>query len=344
MRMPWQKSEQRSASLTDEVVKLLLAKAEGGVLDADGLSVLEAAAGLIGRCFAAAEVEGDTLGLVSPGVLENIGRSFIRQGTCAYAIEVDQNGIKLTPAIGRPDVRGGDNPASWIYRLDLQGPSRTRQALLQSDSVLAFRINANPGTPWAGRAPHELSSRTTETAATAELTAKLEAAIRPARLAPVPGNPDQVNKTGDAILEGGTVILPSAMGGIAYQSGQEASSKWNPQELKPNPADAHIALRKQAGQDLLSACGIPPVLFDAAGDGSARREAYRQLTFTVLEPWGRIVASELAEKMGRDIRLDFGRLHGADLATRGRALKQLTESGVMLDEAMAITGLSGEAV
>ena len=342
MRWPWTtRTELRQASYSDEVVKLLLAKAEGGVLDADGLAALEMAAGLIGRCFAAAEVEGDQLGLVTAPMLENVGRALVRQGTCAYAIE---DGPRLTPAVGRPDVRGGNDPESWIYRLDLQGPSHTRSVLMRSTSVLAFRVNANPGTPWEGRAPHELASKTAETAAMTELTAKLEAAIRPTRLAPVPGSPQQVNRTGDAIHKGGVVILPSAMAGTAYLGGQESSQRWLPQELKPNPTSGHVELRNQASQDLLAAVGIPPVLFDAAGDGSAMREAYRQLTFTLLEPWGRLVSDELTRKLEMPINLDFARLHGADLATRGRALKQLTESGVPLDEALNIVGLNGEAV
>ena len=93
-----------------------LAKAEGGGVDADGLAALEMGAGLIGRCFAAAEVEGDRLGLVTAPMLENVGRALVRQGTCAYAIE---DGPRLTPAVGRPDVRGGDDPDGWVYRLDL---------------------------------------------------------------------------------------------------------------------------------------------------------------------------------------------------------------------------------
>ena len=55
------------------------------------------------------------------------------------------------------------------------------------------------------------------------------------------------------------------------------------------------------------------MLFDAAGDGTARREAYRQLTFTLLEPWGRLVSDELTRKLEMPINLDFARLHGADL-------------------------------
>ena len=343
MRWPtWgRQPETRQSSLTDEVVKLLLAKAEGGALEADGLAALEMAAGLVGRCFAAAEVEGDRLGLVTAPMLENVGRALVRQGTCAYAIE---DGPRLTPAVGRPDVRGGDDPDSWIYRLDIQGPSRTRSVLLRPTSVLAFRVNANPGTPWEGRAPHELASKTVATAVTAELTAKLEAAIRPTRLAPVPGSPEQVNLTGDAINKGGVVILPAAMASISYLGGQESSSRWLPQELKPNPSSGHVDLRTRTSQDLLAAVGIPPVLFDVAGDGTARREAYRQLTFTVLEPWGRLVSDELSRKLEMPIHLDFARLHGADLATRGRALKQLVESGVPLDEALNIVGLNGEAV
>lgn len=101
-----------------------------------------------------------------------------------------------------------------------------------------------------------------------------------------------------------------------------------------------MALRKDAARDILASCGIPPVMFDLEGDGTTRREAYRQLVFTTLQPWGRLVQTELAEKLDSpQLSLSFAGLHGADLATRGRALKQMVDAGVTLHEALAITGL-----
>ena len=64
------------------------------------------------------------------------------------------------------------------------------------------------------------------------------------------------------------------------------------------------------------------------------------MIFTTLSPWSRLVQVELRDKLDSpELSISFAGLHGADLATRGRALKQLVEVGVPLAEAMAITGL-----
>ena len=60
---------------------------------------------------------------------------------------------------------------------------------------------------------------------------------------------------------------------------------------------------------------------------------YRQLIFVTLAPLAAIVQSELREKLDSPgLVLSFAGLHGADLATRGRALKQLVDAGVSLAE------------
>ena len=49
----------------------------------------------------------------------------------------------------------------------------------------------------------------------------------------------------------------------------------------------------------------------------------------------------MASKAGLSCALDFGSLFAADLAGRGRALKQMVESGVALADALDTVGLGG---
>ena len=62
-----------------------------------------------------------------------------------------------------------------------------------------------------------------------------------------------------------------------------------------------------------------------------------------VEPLARAVEAEFAAKLEMQVRLDFGALFAADLAGRGRALKQMVDSGVSLDDALATAGLGGTA-
>ena len=122
---------------------------------------------------------------------------------------------------------------------------------------------------------------------------------------------------------------------------RDPTSRWTPASYGPAPTPGHVDLRREAARDVLAACGIPATLFDRQADGTAMRESYRRLIFTTVQPWAALVQGELQDKLDSpELRISFAGLHGADLATRGRALKQLTESGVSLADAMAITGLA----
>ena len=338
---PWSKTEVR-ADATAAVINALLANARGQDVTADGLAVVETAAGLVGRAFASVGIAGDRYAVVTPQILELVGRSLMRRGELVLALE---DGPRLTPASGWT-IRGRDDPREWVYRLDFAGPSGTRSAYLPSDSVIHVRVNCDPSRPWAGRAAFAVAASTAKTAAASEKSAGAEASIPAARIAPVPAADEAQREAFKAALSQGgmTVIQAAAQAALSGGSGQEPASRWEPAVLHPDPTEGHLKLRREAAADVLSACGIPPTLFDSRADGTARREAYRQLIFVTLAPLAAIVQAELRDKLDSPgLALSFSGLHGADLATRGRALKQLVESGVSLSEALSITGLSEAA-
>ena len=86
------------------------------------------------------------------------------------------------------------------------------------------------------------------------------------------------------------------------------------------------------------ACGLSADLF-LPGDGSGKRESYRQALFSVLLPLRRLVAAELSYKLGVDVRFDWAEMKATDIASRARALQSLVGSGMPLEKAMAISGL-----
>ena len=344
MRWPWSKPEVRAGSYESAVVDAIAEALTGEdtAATADGLAATEAAAGLIGRCFASAEVTGDRFNVVTPEVLEVIGRQLVLAGEVLFAIEGEM--MPMLTLAGTWDVRGDVDPRRWTYRLDVYGPTSRQSVYRMSNSVIHARINCSPIRPWAGRSPVRIPSSTAATAGSAERSAGAEAKTPSARIAPTPAS-DKTERAayGKRLGKGGVVAVSAAVAPVAA-AGQEPASRWQPASLRPDPTAQHVMLRKDAARDILAACGIPPVLFDLEGDGTTRREAYRQLVFTTLQPWGRLVQAELRDKLASpELSLSFAGLHGADLATRGRALKQLTESGVSLAEAMAITGLEEAA-
>ena len=338
---PWGAKPEHRASSFESIVTDALVAAATSTDDASGagLAAVESAAGLIGRCFAAAEVVGEHRGMVTARVLELIGRGLVTRGEALFVIDPD---LQLVP-VGTWDVRGGYDPRAWWYRADIFGASLHSTRYLQAAGVVHARINPDPVRTWQGRAPWRIAALTSATAANAERSAGKEARIPSARIAPVPAtDPEERTKYRTNLKAGGVVSVQAAANPIAG-NGQEPANRWAPAVLRPDPTQAHVELRTRTAQDILSACGVPPALADARADGTTRRESYRQLTLATLEPMGRLVAEELSAKLDTAITLDFGRLHGSDLATRGRALKQLVEAGVSLADALGITGLNGEA-
>ena len=92
---------QGGAGFTDAVVAALLAQAAGGATaDASSTAALEAAAGSYARAFAVAEVTPATPATraLTPELLALMARDLIRRGEFVHVIEVDREGVRLTPA------------------------------------------------------------------------------------------------------------------------------------------------------------------------------------------------------------------------------------------------------
>ena len=163
MKWPFGKDLETRAesSYGDAVIAALVGRAEGRTLAVpSGTGALEACSGLVGRAFAASEVAGaDSLTRVlTPGVLEMIGRSLIRQGEIVFYVDSSSGSLRLVPAETH-DVVGGPFPEEWEYHLTLGGPSRTvTYDDVPAQSVLHFRYAADPATPWRGNGPIQVAA------------------------------------------------------------------------------------------------------------------------------------------------------------------------------------------
>ena len=264
----------------------------------------------------------------------------IRRGEIVFSLD---DGPRLQPASGW-NIRGtGPDSKLWTYRLDFSGPSGTTSAFLPSDRVVHIRVNLDPARPWAGRAPYAIASATAKTAASTERAAFGEASIPTTRIAPIPsadGRTEDRLQGGPEKRRGGHSPGRSTGGALPVARARNLAPGGPRLSFVPSRAIRSRSFAKDSADDVLNACGIPTALFNDS-EGSSKREAYRQFIFGALEPWAAVSVAELREKIASpELLISFAGLHGADLATRGRALKQLVDAGVDLAEAMEITGLS----
>ena len=331
---PFRRGEDRAAGLTDEVVNLLLARARAADLsDADGLGAVEMAGGLMGRCFASAEVRGGR-GMLNAAILERIGRQIVRSGEAVFAIDPDG----MMP-VSEWDIRGGPVESQWGYRCHFTGPSLTTMRFLPSAAVAHVRINTHPARPWEGRAPWRVASSTASTAAAAEASAHAEASQPSARIAPVPSPDSEQRDSYAATLKKGGLLAVAAATNPIGTGGQEPASRWSPGILQPAPTAGHVELRSKAAADVLSSCGISPALFSEHSDGTGKREAFRQMLHSVVQPWARLVERELSVKLEDDVTLRFDGLFAADLSGRARAFQSMVGGGMDVARAAGLAGL-----
>ena len=344
---PWGKSEIRESSFTDALVQQIVAHAGGGTTArATATGALEAAAGMVARCFAVATVDGPAplVAAVTPAVLSAIGRALIRKGELVLAIDVDMDGLaRLLPAADW-DVTGYYDPSTWAYRVNLAGPSRyTTRASLPAAAVVHPRYQVDPERPWRGVGPLQSAALAGRLSAeTVAALADAESGPRGSVLPlPVDGEDPTVATLKSDIrnLAGKIAFVESVRTMHPGAAANAPRDDWQAKRLGANPPASEVELLNASTVEVLNACGVPPSLFSLRGDGTAQRESFRRLLHSTIQPLARILAAELSEKLEAPIGLNFDALFAADLSGRARAFQSMVGGGMDVAKAAGLAGL-----
>ena len=346
MKWPWSKTETRSGGYEGAILGAFEAAATA-TPRAQSTAALEAASSLIARCLASATVEGPAhlISGVTPAVLAQSGRSLIRLGEQVFELDVTTTGTVRLLAAGYHDVYGGADPLSWTYRTSVYGPSGTTTRHLPAAGVVHLKYLTDPVRPWCGVAP--LRAAAIAGRLSAEVSHALADEVSGPRgsLLPLPVDGDDPTveplKADVRNLRGKIAFVESVRTMHAGAAGNAPQDDWKPRRLGANPAASEVALLGRAFVEVASACGCPAVLFSETGDGTARREAFRQFMHTTLEPVARLISTELTAKMESPIALNLDRLFAADLAGRARAFQSMVGGGMATDKAAGLAGLMG---
>ena len=157
---PFQWRETRAvSSYTDALVAAITANAGGkSTASHNATAALEASAGLIGRAFASATIQGapdHVIDSVTPGLLNLAGRALIRRGEILFAIDVHDGAMYLRP-VSSHDIHG--DYARWDYRLNLPGPSeQITRSRVPSEGVCHVMYASDPEAPWRGYGPLQVA-------------------------------------------------------------------------------------------------------------------------------------------------------------------------------------------
>ena len=333
------------SSYTDALIAVILSRAQGDSLAIPhATAALEACVGLVGRSFAAAEVQARPIlaEALPPDCLEMVGRSLIRRGELVLLIDTAGGELTLTPA-ATVTVYGGPNPAEWLYTLTVGGPSHTMTYdHVPAASVLHFRYGADPERPWRGQGPIAIASLAGKLSAATVNALANEAGGPVGRILGVPkdGGDDTVSglKADIGNAKGRLVLVESGdWGGAGAQQAQ-----LDPARFGADPPPGLISASMQATHEVVAACGLHAALWGGLGGSApaaATREAWRLALFSVLSPLGAKVSAELTAKLGDSVTLGWQELRASDLSGRARAFQSMVGGGMDIAKATALSGL-----
>ena len=335
--------EHRGGDYTDQILASYFNAATGHV-QAAATAGVQAAAGIVGRALASATIDGDG-GAVDPQLLEGIGTDLVRAGRFLgrFTVGPDGRGRILRAGAVASVVYGTADPDSWVYWLQEGGPSEARSVRAVASEVVNVRINADSYRPWEGISPLGRAVASGELYSRLSGSLRDEASVLVARLVPLAqGTGDVVTNNLRAALTGtlpGRTAFPETQaGGMGAGRSSAPLRDWGATRLGYDAEAAPGELYAHLFSEVAEVCGVPAALVSPSAAGPAAREAWRRLTVGTVEPFARLLESELSRVLETEVTIKVRRLGGVDSAGRARALHVLTTAGFDKDAAADLLG------
>ena len=346
-------------TFTDAVIGALVTGASGNATtEAAQTAATEIAAAWWSRGFALADVDpsGARIAGLDPQALASIARDLARRGESLRLIDVQAGRVSLLP-IGSYDVQGvTPDRRTWVYRVDLNGPSGSVSQTVEAGRVLHVTYATEPNRPWRGVSPAAYASHTSRFAGGLERMMAGEASgpsgyVLPAPDVPDPGaddvtagKPGQQDHIGQLRADlqaagGGTVISPTMESGFGGGPGVAPEYDWKPMRYGWN-APQHIVQAREAAFKWLALCyGLPLAMVDSTAASGSFRDAMRVFIGVTMAGLARIIEPQLSAALDTDVTLAFDRALLSDVTMRARAVKSLVDAGFTLEQAAAASGV-----
>ena len=196
MRWPWQDradethADLETRSYSDAVVAAILANSRGVTAQPNTTGALEAVAGLVGRSFAGARIEGAPdriVDAITPSLSSLVGRALIRRGEVILIPDMRGDQLVLSP-VASHSVSGGPDADTWVYECTLSGPSESRTIKLPNEGVIHVKYACDSARPWRGIGPLGVASLAGRLSAETSKMLADEASSPRGYLMPLPGS------------------------------------------------------------------------------------------------------------------------------------------------------------
>ena len=211
-----------------------------------------------------------------------------------------------------------------------------------AQSVLHFKYAVDASTPWRGNGPIAVANLAGKLSAETVRALAEESSGPVGRLLGIPVD------GADATVAGLKADIKNAAGRVALletgdwgNAGGDTSVDLKAERFGAEPTASLVELVSVASQEVYSACGLNQALWGGS-QAAAVREAWRLCLFGVLSPLGRLVESELQDKLEDIVTPSWQELRASDLSGRARAFQSMVGGGMAVDKAVAVAGLMVE--
>ena len=334
-------TEERARDVAPDYTSQILAQSLAAARGIDGIKSTAAYRGsltLIANSAGVASLSGQHSDALQ-GHLATIAREMVDVGESNWLINVGSTGgLVLVPA-RVTGVVGGPDPRTWIYSLSMPGPTETVTLQRPGESILSFRLRVDSKSPWRGR-PAMDSTGTGQLLCQLESQMRDEAKVSPARVISVGHAAEQSRDISDLVGEGGVVGIVQASGTKDDPSGVRAGV------VRNEVSAPSVALHEHLERAICGALGVPADLVLGGSSESGSRESFRRLASTTTNNILTTISREWESKLGTTLQWDLDRLRSSDEVSRARAVgsraqavSQLVDSGLPLDQAMAVVGI-----
>ena len=334
-------TESRASDVPQDYTSLLLSQQLAAARGIDGIKSTAAYRGsltLIGHSAGVATLTGQHAASLQPH-LATIARTMIDVGQSDWLINVGSTGAVVLLPVTASNVVGGPDPRTWLYTLQVPGPTETVTLQRSGESILSFRLRVDQKSPWIGK-PAIDSTGTGQLLCQLEAQMSAESRIAPARVIAVGQAAEQSADVSELVGAGGIVGIAQAIASREEPSGVKAGT------IKNEVSAAVVALHEELERAICGVLGVPSDLVLGSSSESGSRESFRRLASTTINNILTTVAREWQDKLGTALEWDLDRLRSSDDVSRARAtgsrataVQRLVQSGVELPQALILAGV-----
>ena len=333
-------TEERASDVAVDYTSMLLAQSLAQARGLDGIKSTAAYRGsltLIGHSAGVATLSGQHSESLQPH-LSNIARDMVDVGESNWLINVGSTGGLVLVPVRVSGVVGGPDPRTWLYQAQAAGPTQTVTLQRPGESILSFRLRVDSRSPWRGR-PAIDATGTGQLLCQLESQMQDEAKVAPARVLTGGSISGQAGDISDTVRAGGIVTLIQAIASREDPSGVRAGT------IKNETSAPSVALHEQLSTLICSALGCPADLVMGGGSEAGGRESLRRLASTTINSILTTISIEWQAKLGTNLEFSLDRLRSDEVSraravgSRANAVSRLVDSGLPLDQAMAVVGI-----